>query len=89
MKEIINDRQSKSYTEYRTGLLYGLTDFIANKSLQVEDQRKAFIDGVRNSKDINNILYENDLCGRLDENAGLPKFLLTYFGKWCEAKLKI
>lgn len=63
----------------------GMFDMLADQTLDTEEKKKKFIDGVKNSKDIYELVIDTSLCNKIDKISGLPKLFLTIMGKWAEA----
>lgn len=72
----------KRYTEYRQGVMKGV--FMQIGKTLPDSKQETFIDKIKDSKDIYDLLIDTALVHRLDEIAGPPKLLLTVIGKWLE-----
>lgn len=73
------------YTEYRTGLFKGAFKAISDVTLDSDEKKTKFIQGIGESKDIFRLVVDTSLCKSLDTVGGIPKLAMTVFAKWAEA----
>ena len=81
------NKESKKYLEYRKGFFRAISEGIGKISLKDDDKIQKFVESLKNSNDINDIIYETSLCKKLDELDGVLKLILTVGSKWIEAQI--
>ena len=56
-------------------------------SLLNEDEKKTFLETVKNSRDLPMLLVENDIIDYVDSIDGIVKIVLTVGGMLCQSKI--
>lgn len=71
--------ESRSYTEYRIGLIK-----LFGKKFNNGEKADDFVNKILNSQDLKSLLFDTALCKSIDTMGGIPKIALTILSKYAE-----
>jgi hypothetical protein len=66
--------------------MQGITQMLSNKVMADETQKNNFVNSILHSNDLKKLTIDNQILQYVDSLAGVPKILLTVFGKYVESR---